>query len=119
MSFFRHAGHITVCGMGGTPGVTMRRHCAQVRAARSAGADTKKAGEGMDNPALGFQRQDDIGEAVGTLAEGVESKEHLTRLEADGCASLQGYFFGKPVPADQLAEIILRLCPQEKHSNER
>lgn len=56
-----------------------------------------------------------LGQSLGvcTLAEGVENKEQLARLEADGCASVQGYFFGRPVPADQLDEVISRLCPQE------
>lgn len=56
-----------------------------------------------------------LGQSLGvcTLAEGVENKEQLARLEADGCASVQGYFFGHPVPADQLDEVISRLCPQE------
>ena len=31
----------------------------------------------MDNPALGFQRQDDIGEAVGTLAEGLGNGDRV------------------------------------------
>ena len=54
-----------------------------------------------------------LGQSLGvcTLAEGVESADQLARLESDGCASVQGYFFGKPVPSVQLAEIISRLCP--------
>ncbi len=58
-----------------------------------------------------------LGQSLGvcTLAEGVENKEQLARLEADGCASVQGYFLGRPVPANQLDEIISRLCPQEEH----
>ena len=34
----------------------------------------------MDNPALGFQRQDDIGDAVGTMAEGVGNGDRVPLL---------------------------------------
>ena len=52
-----------------------------------------------------------LGQSLGvcTLAEGIESADQLTRLQEDGCSSVQGFFFGKPVPADQLREIISRL----------
>ncbi len=54
-----------------------------------------------------------LGQSLGvcTMAEGVENADQLTRLQMDGCGSVQGYFFGKPVPADQLSEVISRLCP--------
>ena len=56
-----------------------------------------------------------LGQSLGvcTLAEGVENADQLARLQTDGCSSVQGFFFGKPVPADQLNEIISRLN-QEK-----
>ena len=52
-----------------------------------------------------------LGHSLGvcTLAEGIENADQLARLQEDGCSSVQGYFFGKPVPADQLREIISRL----------
>ncbi len=52
-----------------------------------------------------------LGESLGvcTLAEGVESADQITRLHKDGCHSVQGYFFSKPVPSDQLPGIISRL----------
>ncbi len=52
-----------------------------------------------------------LGQSLGvcTLAEGIESADQLARLQEDGCSSVQGYLFGKPVPADQLREIISRL----------
>ncbi|MCH9743219.1 MAG: EAL domain-containing protein [Proteobacteria bacterium] len=40
------------------------------------------------------------------VAEGVESQEHIMRLRAMGCDMMQGYAFGKPVPALQ-AETLL------------
>ena len=55
-----------------------------------------------------------LGQSLGvcTLAEGVENADQLARLQTDGCSSVQGFFFGKPVPADQLGEIISRLAPE-------
>lgn len=36
------------------------------------------------------------------VAEGVETPETLSELEALGCDQVQGYFFAKPMPAEQL-----------------
>ena len=37
------------------------------------------------------------------VAEGVETAEQARLLREQGCRLLQGYFFGRPVPADELA----------------
>ncbi len=52
-----------------------------------------------------------LGQSLGvcTLAEGVENADQLARLQVDGCTSLQGYFFGKAVPATDLDKIISKL----------
>ncbi|MCR5458556.1 MAG: EAL domain-containing protein [Acetatifactor sp.] len=37
---------------------------------------------------------------IKTLAEGVETKEHLDYLKSIGCEEIQGYYYGKPEPAE-------------------
>ena len=39
---------------------------------------------------------------MGATAEGVETREHLRRVQAAGCTEAQGYYFGRPVPAREL-----------------
>ena len=43
---------------------------------------------------------------VNVLAEGVETKDHFEHLKSMECFTYQGYFFGRPVPADE----FVRLC---------
>jgi EAL domain-containing protein (putative c-di-GMP-specific phosphodiesterase class I) len=40
------------------------------------------------------------------LAEGVETREQLALLRDQGCHELQGYYFSRPVPADELAKLL-------------
>lgn len=44
--------------------------------------------------------------AVPTIAEGVESEDQLTILKDYGCKIIQGYYFSKPVPADEFEKFI-------------
>ncbi|MGB6771605.1 MAG: bifunctional diguanylate cyclase/phosphodiesterase [Candidatus Dormiibacterota bacterium] len=48
----------------------------------------------------------DLGHALGlrVVAEGIEDSATLTVLTGMGCDLAQGYFIGRPVPADQLTE---------------
>ena len=45
---------------------------------------------------------------IHTLAEGVETEEHLRFLNEVGCETIQGYYFGKPEPFDVIIEKWLK-----------
>ena len=45
---------------------------------------------------------------VPVVAEGVETEEHLTLVRALGCEFAQGYFFARPMPAEELGQLITR-----------
>jgi len=46
------------------------------------------------------------GLGIKSLAEGVETKEQFEILRELGCDEIQGYYFSKPMPADQFAKMI-------------
>ncbi len=43
---------------------------------------------------------------IRTLTEGVETEEHLDFLTQVGCERIQGYYYSKPLPYDQLLEVL-------------
>lgn len=43
-----------------------------------------------------------------TIAEGVETQEQLDFLRAHQCDEIQGYFYSKPVPAEEFARLLAR-----------
>ena len=47
------------------------------------------------------------------VAEGVELEEQFNILKGFGCDVAQGYYFSKPVPADEFGKFIERKCRQE------
>lgn len=48
---------------------------------------------------------------VTTVAEGVETQEHLDLVAAEGCFEVQGYFFGRPAPdPDERAQVASLSC---------
>jgi diguanylate cyclase (GGDEF)-like protein len=51
-----------------------------------------------------------LGQSLGVsiLAEGIEDADQLARLQSDGCTSVQGFLFSKPVPTSQLKDIFER-----------
>jgi EAL domain-containing protein (putative c-di-GMP-specific phosphodiesterase class I) len=49
-----------------------------------------------------------IGQSLGikTTAEGVETEAQMRQLIGDGCTELQGYFFSRPCPATEVADLL-------------
>ncbi len=43
---------------------------------------------------------------ISTLAEGVETAEHLAHVREEGCHSVQGFYYSKAVPSGELAAVI-------------
>ena len=41
-----------------------------------------------------------------TIAEGVETQEQQDFIEKEGCDTIQGYFTGRPMPAEQIQEFL-------------
>jgi EAL domain-containing protein (putative c-di-GMP-specific phosphodiesterase class I) len=42
-----------------------------------------------------------------TIAEGVETEDQLALLREQGCEEVQGYYFSKPLPADEFEAFIM------------
>jgi EAL domain-containing protein (putative c-di-GMP-specific phosphodiesterase class I) len=47
------------------------------------------------------------GLGMATTAEGVETAEQLEIARAEGCTEVQGFFLGRPVPADEIEAVLL------------
>ena len=47
-----------------------------------------------------------------TIAEGVETVEQLAFLRSKGCHEVQGYFFAKPMPAEQFEAYVRGYSPE-------
>jgi diguanylate cyclase (GGDEF)-like protein/PAS domain S-box-containing protein len=55
-----------------------------------------------------------LGSSLGmiTTAEGVETKEQLDILRAEGCMQVQGYLFSKPKPAAEIPAMLRQIRPR-------
>lgn len=42
-----------------------------------------------------------------TVAEGVETKEQADFLNKASCNRLQGYYFHRPMPADEMSKLLI------------
>lgn len=51
-----------------------------------------------------------LGKSLGmdTTAEGVENKWQLEQVQLEGFSQIQGFFYGKPVPAIEVAKLLER-----------
>jgi EAL domain-containing protein (putative c-di-GMP-specific phosphodiesterase class I) len=43
---------------------------------------------------------------LNVIAEGVETKEQKEFLVENGCENIQGYFYAKPMPADEMEKYL-------------
>jgi EAL domain-containing protein (putative c-di-GMP-specific phosphodiesterase class I) len=43
---------------------------------------------------------------MATTAEGVETRDQLEELQAHGCTEVQGYYFSKPKPVEEIARLF-------------
>ena len=41
-----------------------------------------------------------------TTAEGVETKEQLDTVRAEGCTEMQGFLFSQPLPAHEVVALL-------------
>ena len=55
-----------------------------------------------------------MGKSLGhrVIAEGVETRAQLTFLQGQRCGEGQGYFFSRPVAADQFAKLMETGLPE-------
>lgn len=55
----------------------------------------------------------DIADHLGmmSIAEGVETKDQLNRLQELGCSLVQGYFLARPMPVEALEEFLVEETP--------
>ena len=62
-----------------------------------------------------------LSQAIGTttVVEGIETKEELEHLRSLGCTRAQGYFFAKPMPADEMSKLLAKEFGQPISSAQR
>ena len=53
------------------------------------------------------------------IAEGVENEAQMSFLRAHHCDEIQGYYFSKPLPADEVAEKLRGVAAHASAANHR
>ena len=56
---------------------------------------------------------------LSVVAEGVETREQLERLQNDGCDYAQGYYFAKPMPVENFVSVLTAEAPHTNMENSR
>ena len=54
---------------------------------------------------------------LSVVAEGVETREQLERLQNDGCDYAQGYYFAKPMPVENFVSVLTAQAPPADMEN--
>jgi len=59
-----------------------------------------------------------LGASLGmaTTAEGVETRQQLDQLRAEGCTEVQGYYFSRPRPAKEVAGLLSAINRRKDHA---
>lgn len=74
------------------------------------------SGRGQNLPAVAVIRAiATIGSGLGmaTVAEGVETAEQASLVEAEGCTDIQGYLISRPVPSGDIEDLVRQYSPSE------
>jgi diguanylate cyclase (GGDEF)-like protein len=63
-----------------------------------------------------IQAVTNLGATLGmaTTAEGVETRDQLDQLRAHGCTEVQGYYFSKPKPIEEIRQNFFRPTPEKR-----
>jgi EAL domain-containing protein (putative c-di-GMP-specific phosphodiesterase class I) len=54
---------------------------------------------------------------ITTVAEGIETKEQLDRVRAEGCDEAQGFYVGRPVTASEVTTLLARQRPRRQRQS--
>lgn len=81
-----------------------RVHFDKIKIDRAFVGALDRGGEAIIRAIIGMSRS--LG--IVTCAEGIETREQLEQLRSLGCDEIQGYYYAKPMPIDELAPRFLR-----------